>query len=305
MAGLDTYSMQAPVLQRLLLNAYNIEEEIITAGMFVSMREDRLGLVCLGLGERHLVTVKLKLVPQGIEHELVSMVPVKLITVRVNNEYKRLMTQINGRVHTYQLCVGPEGHGIWQNFTHCLKNHNSDQQWVEEAMQFPKASSTGRIVYDPYYVSFLNKVMQSYKQRLIQIVKERSGPRSYNPSSSLHRSTSLCNLLPSVRVGDTTYQPLLRTEGEPCIKYGRYTLDEMKRIYKPDWDDITPDPTEIIEYPDDLNDQSLNNYNNNSTEPTEHQEENRKNAKKAKKRNILKKILRFVLPCCLQTKPEN
>jgi len=95
-----------------------------------------------------------------------------------------------------------------QNFTHCLKSHNSDQQWVEEAMQFPKASSTCRILYDPYYVSFLNKVMQSYKQRLIQIVKERSGPRPYNPSSSLRRSTSLCNLLPSIRIGDNTYRPL-------------------------------------------------------------------------------------------------
>ena len=293
--------MKASALQRLLLNAYNIEEKIITAVQFVSLEDDRRGMVCLGLGERHLVTVQLKLVPQGIEHELVSMVPIQLLTVSVNNEYKRLRIQINGRVRTYQLCVGPDAHGMWQNFTHCLKNHNSDQQWVEEAMQFPKASSTGRIVYDPYYVSFLNKVMQSYKQRLIQIVKERSGPRPYNPSSSLRRSTSLCNLLPSIRIGDNTYRPLLRTEGEPCIKYGSYTLDEMKRIYKPDWADLTPKPIEIIENPDELKDQLLNNYNNNSTEPTDHQEENRPIAKKAKK--LWKKMLKYILPCCVKSKP--
>ena len=297
--------MKASALQRLLLNAYNIEEKIITAVQFVSLEDDRRGMVCLGLGERHLVTVQLKLVPQGIEHELVSMVPIQLLTVSVNNEYKRLRIQINGRVRTYQLCVGPDAHGMWQNFTHCLKNHNSDQQWVEEAMQFPKASSTGRIVYDPYYVSFLNKVMQSYKQRLIQIVKERSGPRPYNPSSSLRRSTSLCNLLPSIRVGDNTYQPLLCTEGEPCIKYGSYTLHEMKRIYKPDWDDVTSKPIEIIEHPDELNDQLLNHYNNNSTEPTNDQEENRPIAKKAKKRNLWKKMLKYVLPCCVKSKPED
>ena len=105
--------MKAPALQKLLLNAYSIEEKIIAAGQFVSLEDDRRGMVCLGLGERHLVTVQLKLVPQGIEHELVSMVPIQLLTVSVNNEYKRLRIQINGRVHTYQLCVGPEGHGIW------------------------------------------------------------------------------------------------------------------------------------------------------------------------------------------------
>ena len=72
--------MKPPILQNLLENAYGIEESIIIEGMFVSVEDGSGDLYCLGVGKHFLVKFQQKLLPQGIEHELVSIARVDLLT---------------------------------------------------------------------------------------------------------------------------------------------------------------------------------------------------------------------------------
>ena len=130
--------MKPPILQKMLAKAYGIEESIIMEGMFVSVGDGSGDLYCLGVGKHFLVKFQLKFLPQGIEHDLISMARVDLLTFSGHSGSKRLKIQGDGREQIYQLCDCCDKDSIFQNFTHCLKTHKSGQQWMEEAVRLQR-----------------------------------------------------------------------------------------------------------------------------------------------------------------------
>ena len=72
--------MKPPILQKLLEKVYGIEESIIMEGIFVSVGDGSGDLYCLGVGKHFLAKLQMKLLPQGIEHKLVSIARVDLLT---------------------------------------------------------------------------------------------------------------------------------------------------------------------------------------------------------------------------------
>ena len=119
-------------------------------GMFVSVGDGSGDLYCLGVGKHFLVKFQLKFLPQGIEHDLVSIARVDLLTFSVHSGSKRLKIQGDGSEQIYQLCDCWNKDAIFQNFTHCLKTHMSGQQWVEEAVRLQRCVSLPNVL--PSYI---------------------------------------------------------------------------------------------------------------------------------------------------------
>ena len=115
-------------------------------GTFVSVGDGSGDLFSIGIGKHFLVKFQLNLLPQGIEHDLISMARVDLLTFSVHSGSKRLKIQGDGSEQIYQLCDCCDKDSIFQNFAHCLKTHKSGQQWVEEAVRLQRCVSLPNVL---------------------------------------------------------------------------------------------------------------------------------------------------------------
>ena len=96
----------------------------------------------------------------------------------VYTAYMKLQHWRDGGEQIYQLCGSWDKDVIWQNFTHCLKTHTSDQQWVEDALSLRRCAS-------------LPNVLSSYivDDKAYQAVKAtKSEPRCIKEMKNQHRS---------------------------------------------------------------------------------------------------------------------
>lgn len=294
--------MEAPSLQTVIETKYSIKEEINVEGKFITLQGRKIDhyLVCLGIGERFLIIAKVENRQTGLNYELVSLLPLSVLTFSWHSGSRRLQVCHPGNVtQVFQFICSVQQDKLWDSVIFHLKNHFSDTAWLEETTRFPKQSSNGRIVYDDYYVSFLNEVLTPYNERLLQNVRAGNNVRS-GTGPTLRRCSSIGNVLPSGNVNDTSFQPLKRTKSEPCIKYAAVTKDKLMSEDCDSLDGVTCPPYYIPFEEDVVEDgnQDLNRSNNvyipkvSLAEEIVHQKKSRK-----KKQNIAKKLLYMLIPC--------